>query len=530
MSMKREPIEFKHFSKSYSSQIVKFAEDHIFRRYIFVVNRQMKPGRKRIGYCTYCRKEFPAPDMPHKSERNCPKCGSKCTVIHDWRGHSRMIEKAYFVYYEKSVIDPNVIVARGIYAIKDYTKKFKGVKIQMADKTRYIFEPGNPVMFKRYAWVNDWYGSPKIQTSREFEKASKIYSEFNYFRQKTDVVMSVSIDSIREAVRGTRFQYSTWEHYDCQDMTRFFGLFAKYPCIEYLTKLGLEECVKDKLWERGTYGAINWNAKTMEKVLRLSKGQFNTLKSSGIEIDSYILKLYQISLKEGSKLSPAEIKEIADDFYGCNMQDINLVIKFSTLAKVHSYLKRQLGKARKNDSYGLYYHFHIILRDYRDYLRDCMTLQMSMKSERVLFPKNLYRAHQNTIEQIKLNANKLLDQMIQQRLERLEKLYSFQHCGLLIRPARSTIELIEEGKALNHCVGTYAERYAKGHTTILFIRQIKDPDKPFYTMEIQGESIRQTRGKDNCAPTPEVENFIEYWVNFKLDSSKEKRTRIMIPA
>jgi hypothetical protein len=59
-------------------------------------------------------------------------------------------------------------------------------------------------------------------------------------------------------------------------------------------------------------------------------------------------------------------------------------------------------------------------------------------------------------------------------------------------------ELKAEGKALHHCVGTYAERVANGSTNIFFIRKAEQPDTPYYTLEIgQNGSIVQCRGNKN---------------------------------
>ena len=83
-----------------------------------------------------------------------------------------------------------------------------------------------------------------------------------------------------------------------------------------------------------------------------------------------------------------------------------------------------------------------------------------------MFPKNLYIQHQNFIKQIEYIKNKEIDCKIKERLKETERYY-FEWNGLLIRPARSHAELIEEGKRMHHCVGSYAERYANGGTDIL---------------------------------------------------------------
>jgi hypothetical protein len=97
----------------------------------------------------------------------------------------------------------------------------------------------------------------------------------------------------------------------------------------------------------------------------------------------------------------------------------------------------------------------------------------------------------------------------------------------LIRPAKDSIELLEEGKKLSHCVGTYSNKYAEGKTNIFVIRKIDEVDKPFYTLEFFNDSIIQVRGNRNCSPTKEVEAFVEAFKEAKL---KNKKTKVKISA
>ena len=58
-------------------------------------------------------------------------------------------------------------------------------------------------------------------------------------------------------------------------------------------------------------------------------------------------------------------------------------------------------------------------------------------------------------------------------------------------------ELKAEGKALKHCVGSYADRVANGETVIVFVRQKRKANNPLYTLEIKDGKIVQLRGKNN---------------------------------
>jgi hypothetical protein len=82
-------------------------------------------------------------------------------------------------------------------------------------------------------------------------------------------------------------------------------------------------------------------------------------------------------------------------------------------------------------------------------------------------------------------------------------------------------ELLAEGSAMQHCVGTYADMVAKNKTTILLIRRQDNPEESFYTLEWRDGQVIQCRGKRNCAMTDEVKEFVETWQ--KIKKLKPKR-------
>lgn len=69
--------------------------------------------------------------------------------------------------------------------------------------------------------------------------------------------------------------------------------------------------------------------------------------------------------------------------------------------------------------------------------------------------------------------------------------------------------LIEEGNALNHCVGSYVDRVINGSSKILFVRRNEELNKPFVTFELnKNDDLVQIRGKSNSTPIKEVIDFV----------------------
>lgn len=179
-----------------------------------------------------------------------------------------------------------------------------------------------------------------------------------------------------------------------------------------------------------------------------------------------------------------------------------------------NYIKKQ----NQETSRGLYY----VLIDWTDYVRDCEKLGLDLADTAVVKPRDLQHAHQNVIAQLKIKADKLLNEQIA-KLLKTRKRYNFSDGGLIAKVAASAEELIAEGDALHHCVGTYADKHAKGQCTIVLIRKQSEPDKPYYTMELSTRGkIVQVRGDHNCGMTKDVAAFVEAYKNYLTKLVKKR--------
>lgn len=110
--------------------------------------------------------------------------------------------------------------------------------------------------------------------------------------------------------------------------------------------------------------------------------------------------------------------------------------------------------------------------------------------------------------------------------------YIFEADGLKIVPAYSQRELEKEAAELHHCVWTYAKQHAEGKTAIFFIRRKAEPGVPYYTLELNEESltVRQDRGLRNCDKTPEVQAFEDLWISWVRSGAKrDEEGRPLLP-
>ena len=94
-----------------------------------------------------------------------------------------------------------------------------------------------------------------------------------------------------------------------------------------------------------------------------------------------------------------------------------------------------------------------------------------------------------------------------------EIVYTFPD-GMFFAKLNSSQCLDREGKLMQHCVGSYAERVKEGNVVIYSLRDKKN--QPHATLEVRGKSIYQIKGKQNEAP---VEKYIPYIREFILKNN-----------
>lgn len=228
------------------------------------------------------------------------------------------------------------------------------------------------------------------------------------------------------------------------EVCSYLDRFVKNPAlIERLIKEGFSYLALHQY----SQAQINRRAKTVSAALGLNKKELRELED---KTDAGV-KYAQIAKAYG--ITPAQAKKYTS--YGST--SIENVEKHLPFKKAVKYLDKQ-----EETIYTLC-----------DYWRDCEKLKLDLKREDILLPPNLKQAHQRTNEalaearrQKELKETRRMQEEFGKRLKKLERDFDFESGALLIRPARSQAELIDEGSALHHCVATYAKKHLSGQTVI----------------------------------------------------------------
>lgn len=155
------------------------------------------------------------------------------------------------------------------------------------------------------------------------------------------------------------------------------------------------------------------------------------------------------------------------------------------------------------------------LRLYRDYLNMAQELNSDMTARAILEPRNLKERH----DLLAARVNEVKAGRENARMQKIieEGLYWWAHAyaneDFCVVYPQNHSDFITEGQRLNHCVGSagYYERHIKGRRMVFFIRRAGEPDKAYFTAEIDVPAGRvlQLYGFGDCSAPREVRKFTE---------------------
>lgn len=339
---------------------------------------------------------------------------------------------------------------------------------------------------------------------------------------------------VAEALSGTAMQYADLQGYQAdgrrwKNSIYFLEYHAKYPVIEFLWKAGYRNIVHEKIGgaTKDNREAIYWQRKKLQDCFKFPIRLLKTRKPDEWTLESVhkvneLWEHYRGNLTE--KLLMAYIKT------GLLPKDIVVPMRYDAEIRILKYIGKQSELRREKTGARNYTTDEsMVARDYRDYINECEQLQLDLQDKMVLYPRDLQEAHRRTSAQIRFEKNKADQEQFRKAVEALE-IFAWQKGDLFIRPAREQEELRDEGVALHHCVGGYIQWMAKGETAIFFVRRTEEPDKPFYTLELQNNKVIQCRTENNKSYelSEDVKSFVDMWMErivLKGGNKKKKKPK-----
>ena len=473
------------------------------------------------GICTVCGTQVRAMGrrFTQSAYATCPNCGARvsCVLENGCSFAANYIEN--IVAVQKGT-DGETVFFRQWLLHRDNSARWEHIEDFLQETVRYAIR-GN----KTAKWQKQGKESYYMRTERyELDEwtrwqDNRIY-DGSYFFYPT---------GIEEALSGTAMQYADLEGYleergHNKNPIYFLEYHARYPVIEFLWKAGYRNIVHNRIFgmDRENRNAIHWERKKLKECFKFPLRILKLMPPEEWKLDdvqraNYLWKNY------GERITDAEMQTALQS--RTDVQSLTGAMPYAGIGKILKYIQKQTEKRKEEKGHTTYTPKGII-RAYRDYLRECEQLHFDLHDREILFPKDLVAAHDRTMKQIAFEKNKADQEKFQKAVEKLEN-FAWSEGKFFIRPAREQMELTAEGKALHHCVGGYIRDMAEEKTAIFFLRKVSEPDKPFYTLELQKKRVIQCRTEHNASydRNPDVKNFVDMWIEKIVKKGGKKKAK-----
>lgn len=474
------------------------------------------------GICTVCGTQVHARGrrFTQSTRVNCPNCGARVScVLEDG--------SAFAANYIENIIavqkgtDGKTVFFRQWLLRRDHTARWEHIEDFLQETVRYAIRGAKTAKWQKQGKDNYYMRTERYELD-EWTRWSnnRIYDGGYYFYT----------GGIEEALQGTAMQYADLDGYltaerHSKNPIYFLKYHAKYPVIEFLWKAGYRNIVHNRIFgmDRENRNAILWERKKLKECFKFPLRILKLMPPEEWNLND-IQRVNDLWERYGGKITDTEIQLVLE-----SKVDIQLwsgATPYANAGRILKYIKNQTDKREEKNPDRRIISQNDTARVYRDYLQECEQLHIDLHDKEILFPKDLTAAHNRTMEQVKFERNKADQEKFQKAVEKLEN-FAWSEGEFFIRPAREQMELMAEGKTLHHCVGGYIKRMAEGETAIFFLRKVSEPDKPFYTLELQKKRVIQCRTEHNASydRNPDVKNFVDMWMEKVVKKGGKKKAK-----
>lgn len=347
-----------------------------------------------------------------------------------------------------------------------------------------------------------------------------------------------------EALKDTDLRYCAlqeyMQNYDEIELPAYLEFYMQHNQVEMLIKMRLHKLISNMV-ENHYY----WNryvkdksATSLEKLLGISSAHKRIFLES--EGDAGLLNILQIERELNATWTDEQCENLA--IMRPDERKLMLALQHMTVQKflnrVVKYSGVDIGEGLCGHAFARVVHASTT---YLDYLEMRNRLGYDMSNTVYPYPRDLETAHQKMV--IESNGKELKKRMlevgekypnIRKNYRRLRRKYFYADEDMIIRPAKSAEEIVEEGRTLHHCVGGdgYLSKHNNGDSIILMLRFKTSPNTPYITVEIAGNRIIQWYGANDEKPDKKnMQKWLDEYVKRLKDAEKESNGAVVeIPA
>lgn len=472
----------------YPKNLPAYCEKQVYgSTYIFIGKIK---GGQRTAVCAHCGHQFAVEKSvkPHQRGK-CPHCGESAEYFADWVNPPDEKKRRICICHRAA---GNLIIR--------WTK----IKRQFAgQKTQYYFDDyywnfyicdGQKETLYAYHWVDNMGCSKWVRLKNGTDNTEATYIYLSNLRQVFGRNM-YGVDLAAE-LQGCKDKIS---------ITSLLNSLKNIPQAKYFLQKGMRRLAQD-MFKLPQIGDGGFHGKSFQEVLGI-RAQYLPMYQK-----------YDVTMWEHTTIKACDNAWIDEDLFlkirEMDMRKIDIV-RYSgflktvtTIKKSINYLYKQYQKNNGSQCLGQLIDF------WHDYLTMSTMLKVDITNKQIKFPKDLVNAHNI----LSVRAAAIRDKV---RAEKVKEAFKTIYNGIpqyatkkyrIVFP-ESEADFLREGQQLDHCVGngTYFNRHIEGVNMIFFIRKAEDPEKPFFTAEVnvQRRTIVQLYGNHDCRAPKEIENFVK---------------------
>lgn len=471
--------------------------------------------RKAVsGTCSACGTPITLTDVKYNGKAVCPHCGreltmksrGRCKRIYDQDtcqvvqriGTSELVIRIIKVHYQYSGDTP-----------REYVHENARIFLSVDEAGKVCYDS----YYYKY--------SPHELTPWKQGERPILYPYQYYF--EADTCGHVYPGNLPQALAGTPWQYCPvklfCEHsHEPMQLAPFLNAHVRHPRFEHLLKTGFFELAAGLAYGSCSSGILDETQNRTHHILQVAPEDVPLLKE--MDVSPSTLRGFQPYSQQHLKGRQELLRwTLAHDV----KHDVDKILPHLTVHKFLRYMDSQYAflQFRRTQHGGRRYdNMQALVTEYRDYLEMCGKENYDMKNSFVLFPKDLQKAHDIVAARIQHRVDAKARRKFRAVYKRVGDSLDFESQGMRIVCPAAPRDIIAEGQALHHCVGSYVNRIDDEKCLILFVRRCEDIAKPFYTIELRNREVVQLKGVGNTRATPEVQAFVDLWTREVLRSEK----------
>ena len=439
--------------------------------------------KEQTGYCSHCEKWVPIKSPKYNKIGKCPRC--RHTVTYKALGKfGRFFTKRYNVYLLSRCKDGIMIRQFEVYRSYVKNRAFEPY-IQIFENRRVICN-AEGVPDRAY-----YYGLYKRRNMRWIGTcvSDRYYSSyFGTVYQKSLVSLS------RKALKQTALLEYTQKR-KVSDPESYLAIWHRKPYLEKLVKAGLFKLAEEVMGGYEYYRrhlSVAPGETELIKLLKINKEEYRRLKKRNGGSDFLYWLQYE-------KIMNTPLPDDVIDWlceHNADCEDFRFISEKMNLVQTVRYLQKQMRLHADR--------YRDLLTTWQDMLAMATGLGIDTDKEIIYKPRDLRKKHNELValchgdKEITVVLGNIKEKFpnVETILKENQGKYAYQDDRYLISEPTCIKDILMEARALQHCVDQerYFDRIARQESYILFLRKTAEPQKAYYTLEVEpGGSIRQKR-------------------------------------